>query len=120
MAGETTHAGKSGHGLTNILTLHSIGLTSALSTNIIRTVKIILLLYAGLTNTMLVPPAICMNIQLVATIQSGSYFTGWFQLLLKHGASKTIRDQDGLTPLDVSLQHGDDNDVAKLLQQESN
>ena len=45
---------------------------------------------------------------------------GWFQLLLKHGASKTIRDQDGLTPLDVSLQHGDDNDVAKLLQQESN
>lgn len=44
---------------------------------------------------------------------------GWFQLLLKHGASKDIKDQEGLTPLDISLQqHGDDSSVTKLLQQE--
>ena len=43
----------------------------------------------------------------------------WFQLLLKHGASKDIKDQEGLTPLDISLQqHGDDSSVTKLLQQE--
>lgn len=40
------------------------------------------------------------------------------QILLKHGASKDIKDQEGLTPLDVSKQYGDDSDVAKLLQHE--
>ena len=64
--------------------------------------------------------SVCINTHLIHYNQVHTLLViAWFQLLLKHGASKDIKDQEGLTPLDISLQqHGDDSSVTKLLQQE--
>ena len=52
-----SHPGKSGHGLTNILTLY----TSLIGVSTFRTAKAEQQVPAGLTNKMLVPPALCMS-----------------------------------------------------------